>query len=260
MDARAHIDLPPLPAQRIHRPPAWWWGAPLAALMAGIIGVGILLDGVVEHGDLSLYDPSVTSAFIADRSAGLTTLAGALTLLGSVTVLLPLTVVALAVLALRRRWRQAVLLAAGMSMAVVLTVVVKHLVERPRPGAIDLLGPVDTGFAFPSGHTLNATVFYGIVAGLLVVSLRGFWPRAGVILAWLALVFGVGASRVYLGYHWMTDVLAGWSLGAAVLAAVALMAVVWSRRKTALHEGAIPGAPVQVPDRAVVRVQPRGVQ
>ncbi|MEO7588481.1 MAG: phosphatase PAP2 family protein [Arachnia sp.] len=231
MDALAHTGPPHLPAHSTVRPPTWLWGVPLAALMAGIVGVGVLLDGVTEHGDLSLYDPSVTSAFIADRSAGLTALASVLTFLGSVTVLLPLTVIVLAVLALRRRWGAAAVVTAGMSLAVVLTVALKHLVERARPGVVDLLGPVDTGFAFPSGHTLNSTVFYGLIAGLLVLSLRNFWARAGVTLAWFALALGVGASRVYLGYHWMTDVLAGWSLGAAVLAAVALMAVYWTRRR-----------------------------
>jgi undecaprenyl-diphosphatase len=98
------------------------------------------------------------------------------------------------------------------------TLVVKHLVARTRPPASVMLGPVDTGFSFPSGHTTYSTVFFGLVAALLLARLHGTAPRVGIALAWVLASGAVGLSRLYLGYHWMTDVLAGWSIATAVLA------------------------------------------
>ena len=110
-----------------------------------------------------------------------------------------------------------------MTLSLALTLILKNVVGRTRPAAANLLGAVDTGFAFPSGHTLNATVFYGLVAGLINLGSRAVGLRICMAAGWILLAAGVGASRVYLGYHWMTDVLAGWSLGIAVLGAVLLL-------------------------------------
>lgn len=85
-----------------------------------------------------------------------------------------------------------------------------------------MLGPVDSSYAFPSGHTLNATVFFGLVAALALTRVRSRLGRVAVVLAWLGASLAVGASRLYLGYHWLTDVLAGWSIAAVVLSLAAI--------------------------------------
>lgn len=103
-----------------------------------------------------------------------------------------------------------------------LTLLVKTLVERTRPPTATMLGPVDSSYAFPSGHTLNATVFFGLVAALALTRVRSRLGRVAVVLAWLGASLAVGASRLYLGYHWLTDVLAGWSIAAVVLSLAAI--------------------------------------
>lgn len=203
-------------------PPVRWdrralWAA-AAAVLAGAAALG-LADGVGEHSDLSSYDPTVTTSVVADRSGPLTVLAQVLTFIGSEVSIGVLTVLVLAWLVWRRRaWRTAFLFGATMTVGAIATLVVKHVVARTRPPASVMLGPVDTGFSFPSGHTTYSTVFFGLVAALLLARRIGAAPRVGIVLGWVLASGGVGLSRLYLGYHWMTDVLAGWSLATAVLA------------------------------------------
>ena len=93
-----------------------------------------------------------------------------------------------------------------------------------------MLGAFDSGYSFPSGHTAFSTVFFGLVVGLL---LRGAWSAARrwlVVSAWVVVSGAIGASRLYLGYHWLTDVLAGWTLAVGVLAATAVAVSVFGRR------------------------------
>ena len=80
--------------------------------------------------------------------------------------------------------------------------------------------PYEYAFSFPSGHTLNSTVIAGVVAYLLLRRLRTTWARALTVV--LACVWAVvmGLSRVFLGHHWLTDVVFAWLLGTAWLALI----------------------------------------
>jgi undecaprenyl-diphosphatase len=68
--------------------------------------------------------------------------------------------------------------------------------------------------SFPSGHSANSAIVYLTLATLLTQAIRGAALRRYVVGAAIALVFAIGVSRVYLGVHWPSDVLAGWSFGA----------------------------------------------
>ena len=136
---------------------------------------------------------------------------------------------------IRRRWTAALTVGVTMALSGVVTLVVKNLVRRARPSIDVVLGTPDTQFSWPSGHTFNSTVFYGLLAGFVILWLRSRWARALVALGWLALVACVGLSRIYLGYHWLTDVIAGFVLGLVVLAMVALVHEFWIRRDSHLR-------------------------
>lgn len=90
--------------------------------------------------------------------------------------------------------------------------VVKVLVARPRPSGTHLIA--ETGYAFPSGHSVIAMAFFGFVIWLVWKSLRGrtFWRWCLTVL-FSALIVLVGVSRVYLNVHFASDVIAGWCLG-----------------------------------------------
>lgn len=138
------------------------------AVAAGVAGGAVLTDGATEGGDLSAFDPGVTADVIGARSDIVTVVAHIFTFLGSTAALVPLTVALLALLGVRHQWRAAGAVALGMSTSLALTVLLKDTIGRLRPPSTDMLGAIETGFAFPSGHTLNGTVYYGLLAGLLL--------------------------------------------------------------------------------------------
>jgi undecaprenyl-diphosphatase len=159
---------------------------------------------------------------VAHRNQGWTTLARVLSTLGSQTVLLPLAAtVALALLA-RRRVALAALLIAAWGGALLLYSLTKYFVHRPRPPSHIWLSDVGKTTSFPSGHatqSLATLVALGLVGTAWISKPR--WPA---LLVAVVLAAGVGWSRVYLGVHWTTDVLAGWLIGAAWVTIVVWLA------------------------------------
>ena len=205
----------------------------VAAASAGLCTLA-LADGAGENGDLAAHDPAVTDAVVSHRNPVLSVLAQAVTAIGSEVSIGLLTLALVTWLVLRRRdVATAAVMGGAMVVAAGLTLAVKHVVGRTRPPASVMMGAFDPGPSFPSGHTVFSTVFFGLVAGLL---LRGS-PRVSrrwlVVAAWAVLSAVIGASRLYLGYHWLTDVLAGWCLAGCVLAATAAAVVVVERRRQA---------------------------
>ena len=197
-------------------------GLLLPALIAGLAAAAVvaLADAAGEHDGVSRLDPLTAADVLRIRTPVLTDLARAFTFLGSEIVVGGLAIVVLVTLLARGRLTRAVTFAIGMGGSVLLTVAVKTLVARPRPGAVDRLGAVDTTYSFPSGHTLNSTVFLALVVWLLWSAARHTGRVALVTLAAVVAV-GVAASRVYLGYHWLTDVVA------SGLVALAWLSLVW---------------------------------
>ncbi len=119
----------------------------------------------------------------------------------------------------RRAKRLAVWVVTTMAVGGLLGVVLKLLVGRHRP---DLLDPVAraAGFSFPSGHALNAALAAGVFVLVLLPVARGAlrWVLWGSAIAVAVLT---GLSRIVLGVHWTSDVVAGWLLGIAVVAVTA---------------------------------------
>jgi len=148
----------------------------------------------------------------------------ALTHLGDPLALVPLTVAA-AIYAFASGHRRASLLIVVFGLSVIFwTRSLKWYFARPRPGAFGPL-PVSGSGAFPSGHTLGATAIYGMIAVHLRRNHDRLWWTV-----WLSGIVAVvvGFSRMYLAVHWTTDVLAGWTLGGAHIAAFASSLAHWS--------------------------------
>lgn len=120
-------------------------------------------------------------------------------------------VIAMALWHLRRHDRRSALVWIALGLgAYVLQAVLKVLVERPRPDLWPRLIPAD-GFSFPSGHAVASATVYPLLAREVAVRVpRWAGPAYGLA---AALVLFVGFGRLYLGVHWPTDVLAGWTLG-----------------------------------------------
>ncbi|MEV4658859.1 bifunctional DedA family/phosphatase PAP2 family protein [Micromonospora sp. NPDC049301] len=200
--------------------PATPHGLPLtAALTAAALAAWIfggLTQDVISGEGLATLDARVHAFAVAHRFGWLTPVMRTVTWLGSSWVLVPVLVAATIVLLRRSDRRRAGWLWAAYVGAVLLYAFAKPLVGRTRPPAVDLIG-AGGGTAYPSGHATQAIAVWGMLA-VVVLAGRSSQARARVLAATAVVVLLVGASRVYLGAHWLTDVLAGYALGAAWLA------------------------------------------
>lgn len=191
----------------------------LAIAAALLAGFGILADEVVE-GDTSGFDTAVLMLF-RDPAAPAVPLgpswlfesARDITALGSFTVLGIITVGVVLQLLLTGARRAGLFVLVAVVGGTIISTVLKALFDRPRP---DLTGAVEVFTAsFPSGHATVSAVVYLTLGALLAeretrMTMRIFYVG---IAAFLTLIIGV--SRIYLGVHFPTDVLAGWSIGSA---------------------------------------------
>ena len=194
-------------------------GAPTGlALTAAVLtlatsawSLALVTYSVVHHTGLARDDPRVLAFVIDHRAQWLTSLAKVLTWLGSTLVLWPVAIVAgLGLWRWRRRWLPAVLPALALAGAWAGSLLIKGLVGRPRPPAADRLTVIHS-WSYPSEHAAQALATWGMLALMLMA---GRSARARVLLAAGAalIAFVVGLTRLYLGAHWMTDVLGGWAL------------------------------------------------
>jgi len=168
---------------------------------------------VVAGIGLARLDPHVERVAVAHRAGWATSVLKVLTWLGSGAVLWPLVGLATGLLVVRsRRWREAAFLLLALAGSAVLSDVVKPLADRARPPASLHLVRV-TGLAYPSGHSMDAMAAY---AALAVVVGAGRSGRSRALIAGIAavLIAVVGWSRLYLGVHWLTDVVGGFLLSA----------------------------------------------
>jgi len=109
----------------------------------------------------------------------------------------------------RKGWGQTLRrMTTTLSGALVLDLALKFGFHRPRP--VPFIGPVPPTYSFPSGHALFSLCFFGMLAGVLAGRLRRWRMRALVWAVAAMLVFGVGFSRIYLGVHYPSDVIAGY--------------------------------------------------
>jgi undecaprenyl-diphosphatase len=180
-----------------------------AAAMGGLLVFGAMAYPLAR-GEAIGFDLPVRAAIHGWAFPALTAAMRLITMLGSEYFLAPLAAI------LAWRWVKrgerpaACLLLAGSLSAEAVVQLLKVLIHRPRPELFFGLLPAET-YSFPSGHAFVPAVFFGILAGILAAGAR--W-RAAVV----AVAAFLGFSRVYLGYHYPSDVVAGWALAVVWLA------------------------------------------
>lgn len=139
-----------------------------------------------------------------------------ITALGGPVVVAVAIVVGAALLAWRR-WADLMLWIGALAGGAMLTAVLKVLIQRPRPVFTNPI-IVETSWSFPSGHALMAVVTYGLLAYLLIGRLRQWRWQVALVLVSVLLIALIGFSRLYLGVHYLSDVLAGYAAGLCWLA------------------------------------------
>ena len=182
---------------------------------------GEVYEAVVEENGIARLDQPVLDAMVGMRSPGLDQALTWFTDLGSKVGMS--IIAAVCTLALALWWRRrtpVILMLAASAGSLLMTVTGKRLSGTARPPQELAVPPFETSPSFPSGHTLNATVVVGILAYLLMLRLASRAARVAVGVAAVTFAFAMGLSRVYLGHHWLSDVVAAWLFGLGWLTVV----------------------------------------
>ena len=190
---------------------------PLTSLLAaGGIGLVVALAVLVSTGLSDPVDAGITAAVRSPELSALLSPLQGITELGSTRAVLIVAVLTLALALAIGTWLRGVAGALTMVLVSVLNSSLKLAIARERP---ELLEPIiqERGYSFPSGHAALGMVAYGILAVVIGRSRLPRAVRAGLIGALLLLVLLIGLSRVWLGFHYPTDVLAGWIAGAVIV-------------------------------------------
>jgi undecaprenyl-diphosphatase len=192
-----------------------WFGA------AGAIWAFLKLAGEMTEGETDAFDGRILLALrrpgdLADPigSRSVEESMRDVTALGGFTFLTLLTVVATLALLFHGKWKRALVFAGTVIAANISSEVLKQVYDRPRPTLVPH-GSYVYSASFPSGHsTLAAATFLTLATVIASLEPRRATKALTYVVA-IALTVMIGFSRVYLGVHWPSDVLAGWSLGAA---------------------------------------------
>jgi undecaprenyl-diphosphatase len=187
------------------------------ALLVCLVVLGLLAESVREQ-EVNALDTLATPFLHRLASPALDQLMNAVTFMGSNFAIPPLFAIAVIWLAWLHRPREALFLAIASGGSLVLNEMMKLFFQRPRP-QLDW-AQVLPDYSFPSGHTMNSVVFY-VALAVVLWSVRGRRTGLASLAIGIVLSLFVGVSRIYLGYHYLTDVVGGLLAGTAWLLIVA---------------------------------------
>jgi membrane protein DedA with SNARE-associated domain/membrane-associated phospholipid phosphatase len=203
--------------------PGQYLGLHLTVGLLAAAGSLWLFGGLVE--DLLTGDPIVRFDRVVDdylhshATPPLTKFFLIVTAFGSIETMVILGVVVAAFLAWRRLWTLLVTWLAAVAGSALLNWLLKGLFQRPRPHFAHPL-VVESSYSFPSGHAMESFVAYGMLAYLAVLALRTWEARVAAVCGAALLVVLIGFSRMYLGVHYFSDVIAGYAAGGVWLSAL----------------------------------------
>ena len=222
------------------------------SLLAAVIAFAALTFLHASLPELAPLDLNIQTTVHSWDKPALTYLMRALTFIGSIKVFIPTLVLAVVILLLvgqkeqgirlLRKRQVSTLFAMGVGGALVLNESFKAYFHRARPRVPWAIGDEHT-FSFPSGHSLFSLVLYGLIAYSVLTRRDPLLRRLLFTVGCAALVLGIGLSRIYLGMHWPTDVLAGYLTAAIWLSATIAVDRLWRANFAQSRSGLGTGRP-----------------
>lgn len=171
-----------------------------------------ILEDVFEYETLAL-DTSVYTIVVEQmRNPILTDILKIITNLGSAFVLITITILSLIIL---KNKKISLCITLNLALSTLLNVLLKNIIQRPRPEGYRLIE--ETGFSFPSGHSMVNTAFYGLLIYLIIKNVKNKKLKYALSVLISFLILAIGFSRIYLGVHYTSDVLAGFLISIAYL-------------------------------------------
>ena len=193
----------------------------LFLLIAGLLFAFARIASEVVEGDMRAFDHYVMLALRSpiDPSTPVgprwfNTAMLDITAVGGVTVISVIAALVAGYFVVVHKTALAVFVVLAVSGGAILSTLLKSLFNRPRPDLVARLVDVNTA-SFPSGHAMNSAVIYLTLGVILANTHAKSAVRIYILSAAICLTLMIGFSRVYLGVHWPSDVLAGWAIGAS---------------------------------------------
>lgn len=204
----------------------------VVTLLVAMLVFGIIAKAVTTAGPLVTLDLQISAWFHAHAQPLLTTFFLLLTDLHNTVGALTLAFLFTLYLVKKRAWDWVLCMALAVPLGMLLNVLLKNVFQRARPTFEHPLLSLTT-YSFPSGHTAAAALLYGMVGAYLVCICRG-WRRLLAAVVALSMVALVGLSRIYLGVHYFSDVVAATASSTGWLAVVLTAVVTWRKRQARL--------------------------
>ena len=181
----------------------------LATAIGALIFFGWLADEALE-GDARAFDDATRAAVHQLASPLVTAIMRGFSFVGSTIALSAGTIFVVIRFAMRKWKREAILFALTMIGAGLLNITLKLAFKRPRPVPFFNLSPPES-YSFPSGHSLTSAVFFGALAAILTARIKSRRVKAAIWIVSIGMFLLIGLSRIYLGVHYTTDVIAGFA-------------------------------------------------
>jgi membrane-associated phospholipid phosphatase len=211
-----HVKLPPL----------WIFGLPL--MFGSLILIisswifGSIAEDIVSKDPLTMIDVYVNQWFFSRTSPFLTNFMVFITDLASFSIMIIFYLLLVLILAWRKFWYDLVFLSLTIPGGMLLTHIMKVAFQRPRP-LLHQFFVSSLDYSFPSGHVMNATLLYGIMSIFAIQMIKEWRWQVFIGLFTILLVILVALSRIYLGYHYLSDTLAAGAIGSAWLSLCFIM-------------------------------------
>jgi undecaprenyl-diphosphatase len=191
----------------------------IISLIVGSIIFTFAYIGMSRHTGMGTLNQPILSWIVKHRHSQITDIMKMITAVASpmiLTSIIGVIVIAWAIIN-REIWRP-ILTVITVGIATAVSIALKFLIKNGRPPQLDMIKPLETDYSFPSGHTISIIVLL-LIIGYLIYSRR---PSSWRVFGWLIItIIGtiiIATSRLYLGYHWLTDVIASIGLGFIILA------------------------------------------
>lgn len=174
----------------------------------------IIFTILVKLNVFNKIDTSIESFIIEIRNNNLTKVLTTITNLGSATALIAITLVILLV-AIIKHHRLPISTMINLPSIYIINEIMKAIIRRPRPNGIFLVDAI--GFSYPSGHTIVSLAFYGFIIKSLCDRIKTKALKIIINILGISLIILISFSRIYLGVHYLTDIIAGYILGSSYL-------------------------------------------